>query len=54
MFLKEKQEIGTIEDVFGATQEICFVIELSKGVTAKSIEVGTEIYGESRNMLTLD
>ena len=47
MFLKEKQEIGTIEDVFGATQDISFVIELNRGITPASIEPGTEIYGES-------
>ena len=54
VYLKDKQEIGTIEDVFGNTQDIHFVIELNKGIKASSIKAETEIYGESRNMLTLD
>ena len=46
--------LGTIDDVFGTTQDIGFVIELGRDVQIDSVDVGTKIFGESRNMLPID
>lgn len=55
VYLKDRQEIGTVEDVFGTLEDRHFVIELNQNVQASTFEDSKiELFGESRNMLPLE
>ncbi len=54
VFYQNKNELGNVEDVFGTTANIGFVVELSANISADSFKSGDLIYGDQFNMLTLD
>ena len=54
VYYKNKNEMGSIEDVFGTISEFGFVIELNTDLNAESFKPGDIIYGDAYNMLSLD
>ena len=54
VYYQNKNELGNIEDVFGTTANVGFVIELPESIKADSFKEGDLIYGDQFNMLTKD
>ena len=54
VYYQNKNELGNVEDVFGTTSNVGFVVELPESIKADSFKAGDLIYGDQFNMLTKD
>ena len=54
LYYQNKNEMGSVEDVFGTISAYGFVIELNDDIKADSFKPGDIIYGDPYNLLPLD
>lgn len=54
VYFQNKNEIGSIDDVFGTVSAYGFVVELNTDLKAESFKSGDIIYGDNYNMLPLN